>query len=280
MSRLTDNDKHIGPITIGRSGWNPWRLVFSTGGGDDEDRRNSLTFYAFGWVARVWLPTKLAPWKQWVPTGHYAWAKSPDAGYWDTHSREYGFCLHEGHLQVFLGPQTHDSVTTRSWSCFLPWTQWRHIRRSMFDNNGKHFWTEWSRPRGFKFRDQWAAEQAVKDACPSVAFEVEDHDGEHIVATTRIEEREWRFGEKWCRWLSIFRRAKVRRSLDIEFSRETGTEKGSWKGGLIGTSIEMRPEELHEAAFRRYCDQEHYGKHGNYRIKFVRRVPTQEGGAA
>ena len=29
----------------------------------------------------------------------------------------------------------------------------------------------------------------------------------------------------------------------------------TWMGGAIGHSIDMLPGELHEAAFRRYCDQ-------------------------
>lgn len=35
----------------------------------------------------------------------------------------------------------------------------------------------------------------------------------------------------WFKWLSWFGRPKIRRSLDIQFSSETGPEKGSWKGG-------------------------------------------------
>lgn len=50
-------------------------------------------------------------------------------------------------------------------------------------------------------------------------------------------------------------RLAVRRSLDIQFSGETGTRKGSWKGGTVGHSIDMLPGELHEAAFRRYCSE-------------------------
>ena len=35
--------------------------------------------------------------------------------------------------------------------------------------------------------------------------------------------------------------------------KETGSKKGSWKGGTIGHGIDMLPGELHEGAFRRYC---------------------------
>lgn len=269
MSRLTDNDNKFGPLTWAKSSWSPLRLVFSTGGDEEGHPRNHLTGYAFGWVARLDLPTKVKPWRRWVDTSHYEWAKGPNSGYWDVHAREYGFSLNEGFLQVFHGPQTHDSITTKSWSKHLPWTQWRHIRRSLFDDKGQHFYTEWSRPRGFKFRDSWSAQWAAQGACPSVTFEMDDFDGERIQATTRIEERVWLFGEGWFKWLSLFRRPMVTRSLDLKFSKEVGPEKGSWKGGTTGHSIEMLPGEMHEAAFRRYCEQDHRSKYQKFQIKFV-----------
>ena len=69
------------------------------------------------------------------------------------------------------------------------------------------------------------------------------------------EERQWKFGTGWFKWLSLFRKDRVRRSLDIDFSREVGREKGSWKGGTIGHGIEMLPGESNEQAFRRYCTE-------------------------
>jgi hypothetical protein len=80
-----------------------------------------------------------------------------------------------------------------------------------------------------------------------------DFDGEVITATTHIEEREWRFGTGWFAWLSLFRRPRIIRSLDIRFSAEVGPRKGSWKGGTMGHSIEMLPGELHRGAFQRYA---------------------------
>lgn len=272
MTRLTNNDRRWGPVTYGKSSWNPLRLVFSTGGGVDEHPRNHLTAYAFGYVARLDLPTKVNPWRRWVDTSHYKWSRGPGSGYWDVHAREFGFSLHEGFLQIFHGPQTHDSVTTKSTSWHLPWTQWRHVRKSLYDGAGKHFWTEWDRPRGFAFRDAWEARQAVEKACPAAVFEFDDYDGERIQVTCRVEEREWRFGTGWFKWLSLFRKPKIRRSLDLEFSAEVGREKGSWKGGTLGHGIEMLPGETPEAAFRRYCEQEHYSKSGPFRIVFVGKV--------
>lgn len=64
MSRLTDDDRHLGRfITYARcsSSWRPLRVVYSSGGGDDNEKANNLTVYAFGWVARILLPALLQP---------------------------------------------------------------------------------------------------------------------------------------------------------------------------------------------------------------------------
>lgn len=279
LRRWGNHDVHIGAfITYSRDkDWRPFAVVLDSG----RESGCHLRLQAFGHTVLIELPRVITPWKHWVSTGHYSWAESKDAGYWDVHSREYGFSLSRDgtdgpqFLQVFLGPQTGDSTTTKSWSSFLPWTDWRHIRKSLFDDKGRHFSTEWDR-RGKCLRDQWEATKAIENACPTVVFEFEDYDGQRMRATTRIVEREWRFGTKWCKWLSAFRHPRIRRSLDIDFSDEVGPEKGSWKGGTTGHGIEMHHGELHESAFRRYCEQEHRAKGARYLIKFVRRISGGE----
>lgn len=275
MSRLTNNDHRFGAITYAKTDWNPLRIVLSSGGGDDDDDddtpRNTLTAYAFGWVARINLPRLIAPFRVKHIASTWDAATVERMGrnwYFKTFPREYGFSLHNGFLQLFLGAQTHDSETTQDWATHLPWTQWRHVRFSLYGASGAHFWTQLEVDRkkgGSLFQDQLDAEKS----CPKAAFIFDDYDGKRISATTHIEEREWRFGEGWFKWLSLFRRPKVRRSLDIRFSEEVGPEKGSWKGGMMGHGIEMLPGELHEAAFRRYCEQEHRSKHQRFKIKFI-----------
>jgi hypothetical protein len=266
MRRLTDNDKRIGPITYGRSGWNALRLVLCSGGDEDDDEvQNTLTVSAFGWVVRIKLPNLLQPFR----LKHIATTWDAETvlrmgrdWYFETFPREYGFCLHEGFLQVFLGAQTHDSVTTQSWCTHLPWTQWRFVRKSYYDIEGNHFWTEPS-------SSNWEEREKILDDVSKAVFEIDDYDGKRIKAATHIQEMEWHFGEGCFKWLSLFRKPMIRRSLDINFSEEVGPEKGSWKGGLVGTGIDMLPGELHESAFRRYCAQEQRAKHGKYRITFI-----------
>ncbi len=266
-NRLTDNDRHFWRFDLGQrhTDWKPWSLVLQSGG--DEYRGCALMMRAFGWSLRLRLPQIIKP----FVIRHKATTWSAETiermgrdWYAEVHRCEYGFSLSDGFLQVFLGPQTHDSLTTKSWCAHLPWTQWRHVRHSYYDTLGEHFWTEQD---GL----QWAERQRMQDACPTVAFRIADYDGAEIVATTRIEEREWRFGTGWFKWLSLLRRPMIRRSLDITFATEVGPEKGSWKGGLIGTGIDMQPGELHESAFLRYCSEEHRSKYRKYRITYLGR---------
>lgn len=267
--RLTSNDRKFGPIIYGRTdNWKPLRLVLSSGGGDwgDSDKaRNTLTAYAFGWAATVRVPNLIQPFRIKQVAQYWDAATIERLGrdwYYETHPRYFGFCLSEGFLSLYFGAQTGDSKTERSWSCHLPWTQWRFVRESWYGLHGEHLRTA---PAGEPF----SAQREFKQSMPKATFEFEDCDGKVITAETLIEEREFRFGTGWFKWLSMFRRPRVQRSLDIDFGSEVGPDKGSWKGGLVGHSVAMLPGELHEAAFRRYCAQEHDSRSGAFRLRFI-----------
>lgn len=254
--RWSDNDHYFGPFTYARDGrgYRPFALLLGSGDGDDYPHCR-FRMSAFGHTLIIAMPAVIKPWRKWVDTSRYEWSKSPNGGYWDTGEREYGFTASGGHVSVALGRVTNDSSTEQRWGFFLPWRQSRHIRHSLFDLEGEHFadLPEW----GFRYKNGWAVKNAIEDACPAAHFVFKDFDGEELTARTRIEEREWRKGTGWFRWLAWFVPNRISRSLDIWFSGETGRRKGSWKGGTLGHSISMLPGELHEAAFRRYC-----GEHG------------------
>lgn len=263
--RWSDSDRHLGPITVAW-GQPEFGLVLRSKGDEDAPAYGRLH------LSRL---TVLWPMPSWLirPHREKIIAKSWDAGtverlgrdwYWQIDRRAYGFTVSDGTLFLKFGRQTGDSWTDQSRCIFLPWKEWRHVRHSFYDMDGDLF-------ADVPDRD-WDARQMLEVACPTVRFQFRDFDGEEITATTRIEERQWKRGEGRFKWLSWFVRDKVRRSLDIRFSAEVGERKGSWKGGTIGTGIEMLPGELHEAAFRRYC-----GQNG---MTFIGRAEAVEGAAS
>ncbi len=273
--RYSGHDRHFGPFTLSRHNDQHWRPlgIMLDSGGDHEYSRNkgcNLKLHGFGHTLIVELPRLL---KDYVIRHKAGWdaatvARMGRDWYDEVFPCEYGFTVSDGTVHVHYGPQTHDSITTRNKVLWIPWKQLRHVRISLYGLSGEHVWSQFDR-KDIRGIEAYEAERLAEEACPKARFLIRDYDGAEVVATTHIGEREWRRGTGWFKWLSLLFQKRVCRSLCIEFSAEVGTEKGSWKGGLIGASIDMLPGELHEAAMRRYCDMEHWGKHGAYRIKFI-----------
>lgn len=256
--RWSDNDRYFGRFTYACEPRYK-KLALQLGSGDGDDYPGCRLRISIGRHTLIAaLPAIIKPYRVWheiktEPTRSQIIAQGREPGYWESHEREFGFTAVEGALHVHYGPQTHDSVTTKSKCYFFPWREHKCIRHSVYDLEGDLFadLPEW----GFRNKNGWKVKDVIEDACPVAKFEFDDFDGERITATCRIEEREWKRGKGIFRLLFIGRN-KISRSLDLQFSSEVGKRKGSWKGGTIGHSIEMLPGELHEAAFRRYCEKE------------------------
>lgn len=267
--RWSDNEHNFGPLTFawdhkyGRTGI----MLFS---GDDEYSGAGLRLHAGPLTAILALPHWLIPvQRRKVYPGPASWGPEVVARlgrdwYYDVSPREFGFTIsgtgmigETSAIHVHYGRQTMDSSTEKSACYFLPWTQWRHVRHSLYGLNGEHF-ADMPDRIGYS----WEERKKLEASCPTQTFAFKDFDGEELTVTTRIEERQWLRGEGWFRWLAWVSRPIIRRSLDLDFSGETGRRKGSWKGGTLGHAIGMLPGELHEAAFRRYCAE--------YEMQFLR----------
>lgn len=272
--RWSDSNKHFWPFTFAKDCYSKFGFMLDSGANDGGPGDCHIRFYLFRWTIICELPRIIRDHvkrKQVHGWSHDDIARIGRDWWEDRHPREYGIYYADKSLFIHYGAQTHDSLTDQNKVVFLPWLHQRFIRLSLYDLNGEHFWTQLESTR----LATWAAESAVKNACPKACFEFEDFDGQKIVATTYIEEREWRRGTGFFKWLSWFSRPLISRSLCLDFSAEVGPEKGSWKGGTCGHSIEMLPGELHEAAFRRYCEKEHRSKYRHFKVRFLGALPKE-----
>jgi hypothetical protein len=268
--RWSDDERTWGPFTLAPDR-GVWEVMLSSG--DQDYPGVKLRLRGFRRALIISLPTIIQPHREKV-TAH-SWnaetvARMGRDWYWLEEPRCFGFYVSEGHFVVKYGRDSNDSRTEQYWSCFLPWTQWRHVRHTLYNKDGAiagHI-EHPTIPRE-SHKEQWARREALLARVDKLSFAFLDFDGEAITATTFIEEREWRFGTGAFRWLSLFRKAKVGRYLEISFSKEVGERKGSWKGGTIGHSIEMLPGELHAGAFRRYA-----AKHGFTDVHVAQAVRT------
>lgn len=276
--RWAEENRYFGPFTWSPSsrGYTRWGLMLDSGGSHESSRNEGchLRLYLGANTLLIELPRLLPDYRikhvpQWDAE---TVARLGRDHYYEVFPREFGAYAAEDALHVHYGPQTFSSDTTRSKVLWIPWRQWRFIRQSWYGLAGEHLRTDFEGgPREIR-SERWESQREFEQQMPKAVFEFDDYDGKRIRATTHIEEREWRLGAGLFRWLSLFVKPRIRRSLDIDFSEEVGPEKGSWKGGTTGHSIDMLPGELHEQAFRRYCEQEHRSKYQRFRITFVGRV--------
>jgi hypothetical protein len=69
-----------------------------------------------------------------------------------------------------------------------------------------------------------------------------------------VEEMEWR--RKWLKWTSFGN--LIKRSVAVQFSEEVGPRKGSWKGGVMGISFKMLPDEHPYECMRRSNTEQNF----------------------
>ena len=107
----------------------------------------------------------------------------------------------------------------------------------------------------YKSAIEWRKEFKWREECQEfVKYNVVDkYDGKKIIATVKLEERCWTKGSRSFKWLRFITKPIISRTLDVSFNKEIGKKKGSWKGGIVGTGIELEPNESIDRAFSRLC---------------------------
>ena len=245
------------PILVIKSNeYNLRRFILSSR--DDNDKLLcTLVFAGFGKYITLNLPNIIKP-RATKVTPNWDAATVERLGrdyYWKYDRREFGVSYYDGHVSIKYGVQTDSSDEDKSWGFFLPWTQNKFVRRTIFNSDGTLF-ANFPHHKGYFLGNPsgWDAEHKATEEVQKVTFKFLDFDGEALEASCFLEEREWSRGESWCSWLKYFYKPIIRRSMDIAFSGETGKRKGSWKGGTLGHGIDMLDVmEDCESAFKRYC---------------------------
>lgn len=142
---------------------------------------------------------------------------------------DYGFCFHDKALHINYG------IDCKIYT--YPWCNWEHIRHEVMLNDNTFVKATYSWKNEKEPENLWKKTQPYHYILKSGEIQTVD-------ATYIVEEREWKL--KYFKWLPIKR---VSRSIEVSFSEEVGEERGSWKGGVTGTSEEMKKVDIF---FREY----------------------------
>jgi hypothetical protein len=244
-----------------------FELSLSSGFSENESRAG-LVLTLLGKSLSIRVPRWVCPPKaRYVDLSKYDWAathKDGSKGYWAADRRKYGIWLFQDHLNVAYGLSTDDSSTEQRWSAFLPWTQWRFVRHTLYDPQWRAFaqfddldlrHVKDREARQELRRERWRAEDEARRAVPKVFYSFKDYDGESVRVQCTVEKRVWVKGTGWFSWLKYLVKPQVRYSLDLRFSKEIGPRKGSWKGGTLGHGCEISDGESIRDSFNRYATE-------------------------
>ncbi|MGY2258174.1 hypothetical protein [Pseudomonas sp. SDO55104_S430] len=239
---------------------------------------NKLVIQIWKFSAWIKIPNIIKPWAE----QHTFTSLSPEAEakriaeyghlhYYEYHSRKFGFHLTTHGIHTNFGPSTWDSRTTKSRYNSFPWREFDMVFHAICDASGVEH-VEKGQGVSLDFKERWA----IKDTMPRYVFLLRDYDGQEIRAYCYMEKRVYRIGTGWVKkYFGALRPARTFVELDISFDGETGPEKGSWKGGTIGTGIKAERGDKHDAQYliEKYCGGTHRAKGANYQMTLVRREP-------
>lgn len=130
----------------------------------------------------------------------------------------------------------------------LPWSyDWVRTSRMLKDGTWLHE-RKGDRKKGID-HDWWSETTQSKlwKETHDYTYILNSNEVQERKATIIVEQREWR--PLWFRWTSLF--AKIRTDIDVEFDQEIGERSGSWKGGCVGCSYDLHPDETPLECLRR-----------------------------
>lgn len=99
-------------------------------------------------------------------------------------------------------------------------------------------------------------ENAILDGQPKIIFNVLDYDQQPLTVTGKLTRMTYRKGNGiFTKFLmKLLTKPKVYTTLEMEFEKEIGRNKGSYKGGTTGQGVHLlTPDESIVDAFKRYC---------------------------
>ena len=163
--------------------------------------------------------------------------KSKEESYKD---RSYGFYLY--------GEDGFDCINFEwnysRWHWRFPFFSWEWESREVLDFNRN---TVYIKSDNKDTEHDWNEEERLKKSVSKT------YDYTYVRKNGQIQDRKatvfierWTWGRKWFPFLKM-----KRTSIDVAFNEEIGERVDTWKGGTVGCSWELKPNETPEQALRR-----------------------------
>ena len=225
-----------------------------------KDLRNTLSI-GFGNYFKKWLlPFSII--KPILDYHHYVKdenGKDTDKIKWSVYvEREYEICIvkDSGYFSFNWnnGSNFLYNITNHEGYSFWLWFFWKQCNRTkkeLLNIDGSLF-QDLSYLKG---KDSYEIEKQYEEMQPSIHFDILDYDKEPIEVKARLERSTYTYGNSKLTKLimRLFKKPIIDTYLDLDFNKEVGDRKGSWKGGITGHSVNLLENEDPIDAFKRYC---------------------------
>lgn len=230
--RRVENCHHLGDWY---AGWHTWHfeITFNECGYDEGWAHLSISM--LGWYNQIQLP--------FIKSKRF-----PDG---DCDGPSYGIAVHNDTFWIYRGGNGNCGGGSKWWTWDLPWFTsdiYRHEIETKDPETGKIRMIPYKVLNEMKDKNgRW--QPIEENPLTNIHYSdfTDKYDGTVLTASFYVEEREWR--RKWFHWTRLGR--TVRRSIDIKFSEEVGSRKGSWKGGTVGCGYDLLPGETPEECLKR-----------------------------
>lgn len=173
--------------------------------------------------------------------------------------RNYYITTCDDSFLIYYGIQDEKGFGQSQCKVFdIPWKRMHFAKWSLYHGDGSLAGIIYNDFSCFKKRAKWdfGAKEIIKQSIKPVKIEFKDYDGEDNIVTCYLEERVWTHGSGIMCWLQYFKKDFVKREVDITYNKEVGTKKNSWKGGIVGTSCKIAPNESILSAFLKYSKEQ------------------------
>lgn len=149
-------------------------------------------------------------------------------GIQDCDSAAWGFNFHDSKIWIYIGGGGNFEGGKKWKTISMPWElNWYRTSLMMSDDTWEH---EFKGYRKDFYKEHWCQKRWQIDA-----NYLDTYDSTWVKSTLHVREMEWR--PRAFMWTSLF--SKVRRSVQVDFDKEVGPRKGSWKGGTISTGFDI-----------------------------------------
>lgn len=230
-----------------------------------DDYRNVLSI-GFGHRYRKWL----LPFSIIKPVLDYHYYKRDTSGKviepkqisWSKYEeREYGISIvkEEGyfHLTWDYCSNLMDNITGHKSKSIWLWFFWKQCNRTKQEllNLDGSLYKDITDVKDTDAIDRYDLIKSYEKTQPYFEFKILDYDKEEVAVIARLERNTYSYGRgKFTRWLmKFFKKPIVSTYLELEFLKEIGPRKGSWKGGTTGHSVRLLENDNAVTAFKRYC---------------------------